>query len=128
MTSHTDEPTISLIIPIYNEASSLERFLGIIDALELPAAKELVIVDDGSMDGSAQVVKDFRFRSRVEIVTLSRNAGKGAAIRTGIARASGDIIGIQDADFEYDPRDIARLVTPLLRDEADRAHRGVAAE
>ena len=112
-------PTISLVIPIYNEARHLERFLKVIDDLELPCAKELVFVDDCSKDGSADIVRNYKFRSKVQTVFKQVNEGKGAALRSGFASATGDIICVQDADFEYDSRDLPKLIQPLLDDRAD---------
>lgn len=110
---------VSLIIPVYNESSHLQRFLGLIDDLELPIDKELVIVDDFSTDNSRDILKTFSFKSSVRLIFQDRNQGKGAALRTGIDQATGDIIGIQDADFEYEPTDIPRLLQPLLENKAD---------
>jgi glycosyltransferase involved in cell wall biosynthesis len=111
--------TLSLIIPVYNEAQHLERFLTIIDRLELPIAKELVIVDDGSTDGSGQIVKNFPFESKTILIDQPRNQGKGAAVRVGIRQATGDFIGIQDADLETNCDDIPVLLGPLLEGKAD---------
>lgn len=110
---------VSLIIPVYNEASHLEKFLGIIDALTLPIDKELVIVDDCSTDDSREIVANFPFTSAVTIINQVKNQGKGAAIARGIQDATGDIIGVQDADFEYEPDDIASLLTPIIAGKAD---------
>ncbi len=111
--------TVSLIIPIYNEAAHLESFLSVIDELALPVGKELVIVNDCSTDGSADILKQFQFKSPVILIEQRPNQGKGAAIRAGIQKATGTIIGIQDADMETDPNDISKLVTPLLQGKAD---------
>ncbi|MBM4253251.1 MAG: glycosyltransferase family 2 protein [Deltaproteobacteria bacterium] len=111
--------TISLVIPVYNEAQHLERFLKLIDGIELPCDKELVFVDDCSKDGSAAIIKGFPFKSKVQTVFKPVNEGKGAALRSGFALATGDIVCVQDADFEYDPRDLPTLILPLLSDRAD---------
>lgn len=110
---------LSLIIPIYNEAAHLERFLEAIDALELPLAKELVFVDDASKDGSAAILEGYAFRSETKFIRAPRNQGKGAALRRGIEAATGDFIGIQDADFEYHFEDIPTLIAPLMDGRAD---------
>lgn len=110
---------ISLIIPIYNESPHLSRFLQMIDELELPIEKELVIVDDFSTDNSRDVVNEFTFKSETILIYQEKNYGKGAAIRKGFEVATGDIIGVQDADFEYETKDIARLIQPILDNKAD---------
>jgi glycosyltransferase involved in cell wall biosynthesis len=110
---------VSLIIPVYNESSHLERFLDTIDSLELPIEKELVIVDDFSSDNSRDILRNYSFKSSVVLIFQEKNQGKGAALRTGIEQATGDIIGVQDADFEYEPGDIPSLLQPLLDDKAD---------
>jgi glycosyltransferase involved in cell wall biosynthesis len=111
--------TFSLIVPVFNEAVHLERFLKIIDDLSVNIDKELVIINDGSTDGSAEILKAFRFKSKVVLIEHVQNLGKGAAIRTGIQAATGSFIGIQDADFETDPHDIPALLHPLLNGDAD---------
>ena len=113
------QQTVSLIIPIFNEAMHLERFLNGIDKLGLPLRKELVIINDCSTDNSAEILENFQFQSRVIFINQSRNQGKGAAIRVGIQQATGDFIGVQDADFEYDTDDIPKLLMPLLEGKAD---------
>lgn len=110
---------LSLIIPIYNEASHLEAFLRQVDKITLPVPVELVIVDDCSTDGSRKIVQSFPFRSEINFYQQPENRGKGAAVAQGIRLATGDIIGIQDADFEYSLDDIAALLGPLIEDKAD---------
>ena len=110
---------LSLIVPIFNEKQHLANFLTQLDGLELPTAKELIFVDDCSTDGSLAILREFRFRSAHQIIVHPTNQGKGAAIRTGMAAASGEIIGVQDADFEYDMADIPALITPILEDRAE---------
>lgn len=110
---------VSLIIPVYNEAEHLERFLKKIDSLELPMEKELVIIDDCSKDASRSIIENFPFVSQVQVLLQERNQGKGAALQRGIMAATGDVVGIQDADFEYDTEDVPQLLTPFLNDRAD---------
>lgn len=110
---------VSLIIPVYNEEQHLEKFCKIIDDLELEVAKELIFVNDQSTDGSSEILKKFPFKSDVKLFEQPKNCGKGAALRLGIKKATGDIIGIQDADFEYDVDDVPRLVEELVRGKAD---------
>lgn len=110
---------VSLIIPVYNEAGHLKEFFERVDALELPVPKELVIVNDRSTDGSAAIIDSFPFTSETRIIHQPVNRGKGAAIHAGIDAASGDVIGVQDADFEYSMADIPALLAPLIEDRAD---------
>ncbi len=110
---------VSLIVPVYNEASHLQSFLEQLDALELGIPKELVFIDDCSKDQSFQILSQFPFRSPYQLHRQTVNQGKGAALRKGIEVATGDIIGIQDADFEYSLKDIPKVLAPLLEDEAD---------
>jgi glycosyltransferase involved in cell wall biosynthesis len=110
---------VSIIIPIYNEASHLKKFLSVIDELSVQISKELVIVDDFSSDESAAIVEQFPFRSSFVFLKQTCNCGKGAALRAGIEKASGDFIIIQDADFEYDVADIPKLLQPLIDAKAD---------
>lgn len=110
---------ISLVIPVYNESQHLERFLRVIDTLELPCDKELIFVDDCSKDGSGEIIRGFPFNSKVKTIFKPVNEGKGAALRSGFEAASGDIVCVQDADFEYDPRDLPTLIQPFLNNRAD---------
>jgi glycosyltransferase involved in cell wall biosynthesis len=110
---------ISLIIPIYNESAHLEQFLKQLDALNLDAEKELVFVDDCSKDSSFEILNQFNFKSKVIIQKQTHNQGKGAALRTGFELATGDVIGVQDADFEYSLDDIPAIIEPLVKGKAD---------
>ncbi len=112
---------LSLVMPVYNEAHILPRTLERLASVTFPIAWELIVVDDGSTDGSAELVETRTLPApeRVEVIRQPVNMGKGAAIRRGFEVARGDIIGIQDADLEYDPADIPALLAPLLEDRAD---------
>jgi glycosyltransferase involved in cell wall biosynthesis len=112
---------LSLVMPVYNEARVLPTTLDRLRELELPVTWELVVVDDGSTDGSLELFRDRAIpgATRVMLERLPANRGKGAAVRHGFALARGDIIGVQDADLEYDPADIADLLPPLLNGQAD---------
>jgi glycosyltransferase involved in cell wall biosynthesis len=107
---------LSIIVPCYNEEETIGEVLRQLVALQYPCEVEVIVVDDGSTDGSAKVVEKF---SDVHLLGHEVNKGKGAAIRTGIEKCSGDIILIQDADLEYFPVDIPRLLQPVLTDQAD---------
>ena len=121
---------ISLVIPVYNEKASLEELLRRVVAVDMP--KELIVVDDFSTDGSREVLSQLSKRglaglegahpaneNRLEVLFQERNQGKGAALRRGFAAATGDVVVVQDADLEYDPREIPRLVAPILDGHAD---------
>jgi glycosyltransferase involved in cell wall biosynthesis len=111
---------VSLVIPVYNEAGHLAEFLRQVDTLSLDGvAKELVIIDDCSKDESRAILESFTFSSVVQIHFQEKNEGKGAAIRKGVELATGDIIGIQDADFEYSMDDISGIIAPLVAGKAD---------
>lgn len=114
-----DTAVVSLIIPIFNEADHLAEFLKLVDDLDLRIQKELVIINDCSTDNSAEIIRGFDFKTPIRIIDKEQNEGKGAAIRTGIEHASGAIIGIQDADFEYDLKDIPALIAPILSGNSD---------
>ena len=111
------QKTLSVVIPVYNEKTTILELLRRVEAVELPLAKEIVIVDDGSTDGTRELLKDLGGRAKV--VLHERNRGKGAAVRTGLAHATGDFTIIQDADLEYDPKDYAGLLVPMLDGRAD---------
>lgn len=110
---------LSLIIPVYNEATQLKDFIRQIEQVKFPIARELIFVDDASNDGSDLILETFPFSTEHQLVRHQKNRGKGAAIRSGLAAATGTIVGIQDSDFEYNPREIAAVIEPLLADTAD---------
>ncbi len=110
---------VSLIIPIYNEASHLRDFLVKIDKLQLNIPKELIFIDDSSKDDSLSILKSFPFSSEYKILEQPKNQGKGAALRRGIQECTGSVIVVQDADFEYDIEELPGLIEPILMDKAD---------
>lgn len=116
---------LSVIIPAYNEERTLAQVIEAVQAVDLAGPlgvdieRELIVVDDGSSDGTGQILDALEGRPDVQIIRHRRNRGKGAAIRSGFALARGDIIIIQDADMEYDPREFPRLLEPIVQGHAD---------
>jgi glycosyltransferase involved in cell wall biosynthesis len=103
--------TLSVIIPCYNEKSTIEEILKRVKAVGL--ADEIVVVDDGSQDGTRDILKGLEDDPQLHIIYHDHNQGKGAAVRTGFAAAASDVVLIQDADLEYDPRDYGILLKPI---------------
>jgi len=109
--------TLSVVVPVYNERNTVAEILRRIRSVQIPLEIDVVVVDDGSTDGTEKVLSALQ-DSTVRVLTHDRNRGKGAAVRTGIANAKGDLLIIQDADLEYDPEDWPRLLEPMLRGKA----------
>ena len=112
---------LSLVIPCYNEESTLGAVVGEVLKLRSEAlALELVVVDDGSTDGSLAVARRLAAEHpEIRLIALGKNVGKGGSLRAGFMAATGDYVGVQDADLEYDPKDYLRLLRPLEEDRAD---------
>jgi glycosyltransferase involved in cell wall biosynthesis len=110
---------LSVIMPVYNEAPTVEEIVRRV--LAEPHEKELLIVDDGSTDGTREILARLEQAQpdRIRVILHERNQGKGAAVRTGLEQAGGDVILIQDADLEYDPSDYALLLEPIEKGQAD---------
>ena len=111
---------LSVIVPVYNEVATIGEVLSRLAASPIP--KEVIVVDDASTDGTRSVLELWQSAPGIRIVFKEQNAGKGAAIRTGLAEARGGVVLVQDADLEYDPRDIPTLIKPIIQGTADVAY------
>lgn len=112
---------LSIIIPVYNEEKTIAKVLRRVGSVEIPAViKEIIVVDDGSTDATWSTVnKQLTTNNKLKILQHKKNMGKGAAVRTGVKQATGDYIIIQDADLEYNPNDIPRLMEYVLNGETE---------
>ena len=108
---------VSVIIPVYNEESTIEEILRRVKAEEIAA--EILVIDDGSIDGTREILENLDQDSQLRVILHDRNRGKGAAVRTGFQNAAGEVFLIQDADLEYDPRDYPSMIRPIEEGIAD---------
>ena len=116
----TENPTLTVIIPVFNEERTIERVVRAVAAVDLD--KEIVVVDDASTDRTPDILEKLASEGLIRRFRQDRNQGKGAAVRTGISEARGDICVIQDADLEYQPRDFPELIRPILEMDADAVY------
>jgi glycosyltransferase involved in cell wall biosynthesis len=108
---------LSIIIPVYNEAKNINEIIKRVQATKL--ATEIIVVDDGSKDGTREILQKLHGKKKIRVILNEKNQGKGAVVVTGMKTATGDIILIQDADLEYDPRDYPALLKPIQEGVAD---------
>jgi glycosyltransferase involved in cell wall biosynthesis len=119
-TTNQASELLTIIVPVYNEVRTVRAVIDRLLAVDLPIAREVLVVDDGSTDGTRDVLADaLREQVPVSVLQAERNGGKGSAIRRGLECARGTVIAIQDADLELDPQQLATLVEPIVRGEID---------
>lgn len=111
-----DRIKVSVVMPVFNENNTIRLIVD--KVLETPFDKELIIVDDGSTDGTREYLKELN-NDAIQVFFHEKNQGKGAALKTGFSHVNGDIVIIQDADLEYDPHDYSKLIDPILKGYAD---------
>ena len=112
---------LSIVIPVYNEKNTIEKIIGQVQSVNLDLDKEIILVDDGSTDGTQEILRKLE-TDEVRIFFQEINQGKGKALQTGFSKASGDFVIIQDADLEYDPKEYPKLLAPLLDGRADAVY------
>jgi glycosyltransferase involved in cell wall biosynthesis len=108
---------LSVVVPVFNEKDTIREVLDRVRQADLP--KEIIVVDDGSTDGTRDMLQSMESSGDLKIILHPENKGKGAALRTGFSEVSGDIVVIQDADLEYDPAEYPNLIRPILENKAD---------
>lgn len=112
-----EQPSLSVIVPVFNEVRTIEEIIARVQKTGL--VNEIVVVDDGSTDGTREILKKLDHQKLIRLILHKKNQGKGAAIRSGLQITKGDLILIQDADLEYDPRDYSSLLQPIQEGLAD---------
>lgn len=109
---------LSIVIPCFNERATISDIIAAVRAVPL-VDKEIIVVDDCSTDGTREILRGGLEREVTRVIYHERNQGKGAALRSGFAAATGDVVVVQDADLEYDPQELPRLMEPIVRNRAD---------
>jgi dolichol-phosphate hexosyltransferase len=118
-TRHLTARMLSILMPVYNERQRVARAISEVLSTELPTEFELIVVDDGSTDGTREILRSRRWGERVRLFEHDHNQGKGAAVQTALGHAEGEFSAIFDADLEYDPEDLALLLPPLIDGRAN---------
>ncbi len=108
---------LSVVVPVYNEARTVEEVIARVRGCGIPC--QIILVDDGSTDGTGELLERHRGESDVTLLRHATNQGKGAALKTGFMQARGDVVIVQDADLEYDPREYSKLLQPIVENQAD---------
>ena len=117
MDDYNHKLKLSIVIPVYNEERTLRKLIDAVEAVELPLTREIILIDDGSIDGTREILKTMT--GHYKVIFQNKNSGKGSAIRKGFQVATGDIVLIQDADLEYNPQDYPTLIKPIMDGVAD---------
>lgn len=111
------QPSVTVVIPVYNERATVVQVIERVIALDI--AKQIILVDDGSTDGTREILSSYIGKHGIDVVLHPRNQGKGAALKSGFLRARGEVVIVQDADLEYDPQDILSVIAPILDGRCD---------
>lgn len=111
------KPSLSVVIPVFNERRTIEEVIARVSALDID--KQIILVDDGSMDGTREILSSYMDREGFAVILHPCNQGKGAALQSGFQHARGEVVIVQDADLEYDPQDILRVIGPILEGDCD---------
>jgi len=114
---------LSVVVPVFNERQTIAEIIRRVQAVDVGMGKEIIVVDDGSTDGTREILQALAL-PELKVVLHERNLGKGAALRSGFTEAGGDIVLVQDADLEYDPREYPRILGPILDGRADVVYGG----
>ncbi len=110
---------LSIIIPVFNEKKTIAEVIKRVGSVLIPAEKEIIVVDDGSVDGTREILNQLQSHYKFLFLKHKKNLGKGSAIRTGLAKTTGDLVIIQDADLEYYPEEYPKLLEPFFKNQAD---------